>query len=83
MERLAELFDDLHKSGRDHYGQGKECANVVALFAHLYNFKVCFNQGSATCKLWKFVLKILLVNLICTSEFSVLKTPASFQSMCC
>jgi len=40
MERLAELFDDLHKSGRDHYGQGKECANVVALFAHLYNFKI-------------------------------------------
>ncbi|XP_020612476.1 nucleolar MIF4G domain-containing protein 1-like isoform X2 [Orbicella faveolata] len=39
-ERLAELFDHLHKSGRDSYGQGKECVNVVALFAHLYNFKI-------------------------------------------
>ncbi|KAJ7381291.1 Nucleolar MIF4G domain-containing protein 1 [Desmophyllum pertusum] len=37
VERLAELFDHLHK---DSHRQGKECANVVALFAHLYNFKI-------------------------------------------
>lgn len=46
VERLAELFDQLHR-GEHRYGQGKECANVVALFAHLYNFKVSFIQGSA------------------------------------
>ena len=34
------MFDDLHNHEKDSYGQGKECMNVVALFAHLYNFKV-------------------------------------------
>lgn len=34
------MFDDLHDHEKDSYGQGKECVNVVALFSHLYNFKV-------------------------------------------
>ena len=41
IERLAELFDKLHKSNKDSFGQGKECYNVIALFSHLCNFKVC------------------------------------------
>ncbi|RMX50702.1 hypothetical protein pdam_00013216 [Pocillopora damicornis] len=40
IERLAELFDKLHKSNKDSFGQGKECYNVIALFSHLCNFKV-------------------------------------------
>jgi len=40
VERLAEVFDSLHNYKKESYGQGKECVNVVALFAHLYNFKV-------------------------------------------
>lgn len=40
IERLAELFDELHKSNKDSAGLGKECFNVVALFAHLCNFKI-------------------------------------------
>ena len=46
VERLAERFDNLHRDGKEDYGQGKECLNVVSLFAHLYNFKVRFaNRG--------------------------------------
>ncbi|XP_029206325.1 nucleolar MIF4G domain-containing protein 1-like isoform X2 [Acropora millepora] len=40
IEKLAEVFDSLHDCEKDSYGQGKECVNVVALFAYLYNFKV-------------------------------------------
>lgn len=40
VERLAEMFDNMHNSEKDSYGKGKECFNIVALFAHLYNFKV-------------------------------------------
>ncbi|CAH3015813.1 unnamed protein product [Porites evermanni] len=40
VERLAEMFDNMHNSEKDSYGKGKECVNIVALFAHLYNFKV-------------------------------------------
>ncbi|XP_068762355.1 nucleolar MIF4G domain-containing protein 1-like [Montipora capricornis] len=40
VEKLAELFDALHDCEKDSFGQGKQCANVVALFGHLYNFKI-------------------------------------------
>ena len=40
VERLAEMFDNMHNREKDSYGKGKECVNIVALFAHLYNFKV-------------------------------------------
>lgn len=40
VERLAEMFENMHNSGKDSYGKGKECVNIVTLFAHLYNFKV-------------------------------------------
>ena len=44
IEKLAEVFDSLHDCQKDSYGQGKECVNVVALFAYLYNFKVSYYQ---------------------------------------
>lgn len=34
------MFDNMHNSEKDSYGKGKECVNIVALFANLYNFKV-------------------------------------------
>ncbi|XP_078656265.1 nucleolar MIF4G domain-containing protein 1-like [Branchiostoma floridae x Branchiostoma belcheri] len=39
VEFLARRFDRLHRTN-DNRGEGKECDNVVAMFAHLYNFKL-------------------------------------------
>ncbi|XP_066301271.1 nucleolar MIF4G domain-containing protein 1-like [Branchiostoma lanceolatum] len=39
VEFLARRFDSLHRKN-DNRGEGKECDNVVAMFAHLYNFKL-------------------------------------------
>ncbi|XP_076349101.1 nucleolar MIF4G domain-containing protein 1 homolog [Tachypleus tridentatus] len=39
LQSLATKFNILLNSGPDH-GQGKECDNLLALMAHLYNFKV-------------------------------------------
>eukprot|EP00058_Branchiostoma_floridae_P020658 XP_002606148.1 hypothetical protein BRAFLDRAFT_126479 [Branchiostoma floridae] len=39
VEFLARRFDRLHRANENR-GEGKECDNVVAMFAHLYNFKV-------------------------------------------
>ncbi|XP_022241733.1 nucleolar MIF4G domain-containing protein 1-like isoform X2 [Limulus polyphemus] len=39
LQSLATKFNVLLNSGPDH-GQGKECDNLLALIAHLYNFKV-------------------------------------------
>ncbi|XP_078573568.1 nucleolar MIF4G domain-containing protein 1-like [Branchiostoma floridae x Branchiostoma japonicum] len=39
VEFLARRFDRLHRDNENR-GEGKECDNVVAMFAHLYNFKL-------------------------------------------
>ncbi|XP_077978502.1 nucleolar MIF4G domain-containing protein 1-like [Glandiceps talaboti] len=39
LQNLAKKLNDVYQQN-DNYGEGKECDNVVLLFAHLYNFKV-------------------------------------------
>ncbi|XP_014669314.1 PREDICTED: nucleolar MIF4G domain-containing protein 1-like [Priapulus caudatus] len=43
LQMLAKRFDELYSQG-ENYGQGKECDNVLTLFANLYNFKVVHCQ---------------------------------------
>ena len=40
LQKLSESFDSKHQEANDDYGEGKECDNMLIMFAALYQFKI-------------------------------------------